>query len=58
MLFDVPRLLGYLASLAPLEPGDLVFTGTPEGVGPLRRGDRFEMTLRSPGGGWAFPGVF
>lgn len=47
MLFDVPTLLTYLASLAPLEEGDLVYTGTPEGVGPIAAGDTFQMTLES-----------
>jgi 2-keto-4-pentenoate hydratase/2-oxohepta-3-ene-1,7-dioic acid hydratase in catechol pathway len=56
MLFPVPTILRYLASLAPLEPGDLVFTGTPEGVGPLRVGDRFRMELHASGGDWAFDG--
>jgi 2-keto-4-pentenoate hydratase/2-oxohepta-3-ene-1,7-dioic acid hydratase in catechol pathway len=57
MSFDVPALLRHLASLAPLQPGDLVFTGTPAGVGPIRKGDRFSMTLRAPGGTWRFDGV-
>lgn len=57
MVFPVPAVLGYLASLAPLEPGDLVFTGTPEGVGPIRRGDRFEMHLAAAGGAWTFTGA-
>jgi len=41
MIFDVPTILAYLASSHELLPGDLIFTGTPEGVGPLRKGDRF-----------------
>lgn len=45
MIFDVPTLLTYLAALAPLEPGDLVYTGTPEGVGPIAAGDTFHVTL-------------
>lgn len=45
MVFPVPRILQHLASLAPLERGDLVFTGTPEGVGPIRAGDAFAMEL-------------
>ena len=45
MVFPIPRILGHLASLAPLEPGDLVFTGTPAGVGPIRRGDPFAAEL-------------
>lgn len=57
MSFDVPALLRHLASMAPLEPGDLVFTGTPAGVGPMRKGDRFEMTLRAPAGTWVMTGI-
>ncbi len=44
-LFDVPSILRHLARLAPLCPGDLVFTGTPPGVGPIRVGQRFDLTL-------------
>jgi 2-keto-4-pentenoate hydratase/2-oxohepta-3-ene-1,7-dioic acid hydratase in catechol pathway len=44
-LFDVPSILRHLTQLAPLTPGDLVFTGTPHGVGPIRVGQRFELTL-------------
>jgi 2-keto-4-pentenoate hydratase/2-oxohepta-3-ene-1,7-dioic acid hydratase in catechol pathway len=57
MSFDVPALLRYLASLAPLAPGDLVYTGTPAGVGPIRQGDVFRMRLRAPGGAWTFDGA-
>ncbi len=44
-LFDVPTLLRHLARLAPLAEGDLVFTGTPPGVGPIRVGQRIDLTL-------------
>ena len=57
MLFSVPAVLAYLASLAPLYPGDLVFTGTPEGVGPLRVGDEFRAVLEAQGGRWEFVGT-
>ena len=43
---DVPALLSQLSALTPLGRGDLVFTGTPEGVGEIRAGDRF--VLQSP----------
>jgi len=43
MIFDVPFLLRHLSEHTPLLPGDLIFTGTPEGVGELRQGDTFEM---------------
>ncbi len=45
MIFDIPSQLRYLNSLTRLLPGDLVFTGTPKGVGECRKGDSFEMKL-------------
>lgn len=38
MIWDVPSLLSHLSRLVTLAPGDLVFTGTPAGVGPIARG--------------------
>lgn len=38
MIFDIPMVLSYLAACMTLEPGDLVFTGTPEGVSALEPG--------------------
>jgi 2-keto-4-pentenoate hydratase/2-oxohepta-3-ene-1,7-dioic acid hydratase in catechol pathway len=45
MLHPIPSLLTHLAKLGPLVPGDLIFTGTPAGVGPLRQGDEFELSF-------------
>ena len=45
MIFDVPFQLRYLNSFVPLLPGDLIFTGTPEGVGECRKGDEFAMNF-------------
>lgn len=45
MLFGIAELLVYLSSVFQLRRGDLVFTGTPAGVSPLRRGDRLEAGL-------------
>jgi fumarylpyruvate hydrolase len=42
MIWDVPHIIAALSQLYTLEPGDLIFTGTPAGVGPLRPGDRLE----------------
>jgi fumarylpyruvate hydrolase len=42
MLWPPGALLAKLSTLFVLQPGDLIFTGTPAGVGPLRAGDRFE----------------
>jgi 2-keto-4-pentenoate hydratase/2-oxohepta-3-ene-1,7-dioic acid hydratase in catechol pathway len=39
MVFPVPVLLAWISRIMTLEPGDLVATGTPEGVGPLEAGD-------------------
>jgi acylpyruvate hydrolase len=43
MIFPVARLLVELSRIWMLQPGDLLFTGTPSGVGPLRIGDRVEI---------------
>jgi 2-keto-4-pentenoate hydratase/2-oxohepta-3-ene-1,7-dioic acid hydratase in catechol pathway len=45
MLFSIPQLIAYLSGIFTLEPGDLVFTGTPAGVGPLLAGDRLVAEL-------------
>lgn len=39
MIFSIPVLVAELAKVWNLRPGDLIYTGTPEGVGPLQRGD-------------------
>jgi len=40
MLWDVPHIIAALSTLYEVRPGDLIFCGTPAGVGPVRRGDR------------------
>lgn len=45
MVFKIPRLLSEAAGLFVLEPGDILLTGTPVGVGPLAAGDRFEAWI-------------
>ena len=39
MIWNVSETIAYLSTLFALQPGDLIFTGTPEGVGPVVRGD-------------------
>lgn len=39
MIWNVPETLAHLSRLVTLQPGDLIFTGTPEGVGPVLPGD-------------------
>lgn len=46
-IFSISQLLVYITAAITLEPGDLVLTGTPSGVGPLAPGDQVEVT--SPG---------
>ena len=45
-IFPIPGLLRYITAAITLEPGDLMLTGTPSGVGPLKAGDRVEVRLR------------
>ncbi len=40
LIWNVPELLADLSQFYHLQPGDLIFTGTPEGVGPVKSGDR------------------
>jgi 2-keto-4-pentenoate hydratase/2-oxohepta-3-ene-1,7-dioic acid hydratase in catechol pathway len=49
MLFDVPSLIAYASQSMTLEPGDIILTGTPEGVGPLASGDRVVVSIEGLG---------
>ena len=39
LIWKIPEMIAYLSTLFTLAPGDLIFTGTPSGVGPIDRGD-------------------
>ncbi len=45
MVFDIPALLSFISGIMTLEPGDLVLTGTPDGVGTLAPGDEVEVEI-------------
>ena len=45
MVFSIPVLLRYISSIMTLEPGDLIATGTPAGVGRLAHGDVVEVDI-------------
>ena len=45
LVFSIPDLLSYISHIMTLEPGDVVATGTPAGVGPLSAGDVVEVEL-------------
>jgi len=49
MVFSIPFLVSYISQVMTLDPGDLIATGTPEGVGPLRAGDTVEVELTGVG---------
>lgn len=48
-IFSIPELLEYITQAITLEPGDLVLTGTPSGVGPLKAGDRVDVEVAGLG---------
>ena len=45
MVFPVARLISFISSVMTLRPGDIISTGTPSGVGPLRSGDVVEVEI-------------
>lgn len=45
MIFSLQQIISYLSARFTLYPGDLIFTGTPEGVGSIQSGDRIEATI-------------
>jgi 2-keto-4-pentenoate hydratase/2-oxohepta-3-ene-1,7-dioic acid hydratase in catechol pathway len=45
MVFSIPTILAYISQVMTLEPGDLVLTGTPAGVGTLKAGDEVEVEV-------------
>lgn len=49
MVYDVPRLIEYASSFHTLHPGDLIFSGIPEGVGPVKPGDEIRAGIEGIG---------
>jgi 2-keto-4-pentenoate hydratase/2-oxohepta-3-ene-1,7-dioic acid hydratase in catechol pathway len=49
LIFDVPTLISYISEVMTLLPGDIVLTGTPSGVGPIRPGQRVDVTIEGLG---------
>jgi 2-keto-4-pentenoate hydratase/2-oxohepta-3-ene-1,7-dioic acid hydratase in catechol pathway len=49
MVFDVPALVEHVSSVMTLLPGDVILTGTPEGVGPMEPGDEVEVFVEGIG---------
>jgi 2-keto-4-pentenoate hydratase/2-oxohepta-3-ene-1,7-dioic acid hydratase in catechol pathway len=49
MVYNVSTLVAYISSIMTLEAGDLIFTGTPSGVGPLKDGDTVVVEIEGLG---------
>ena len=49
MVFSVKQLIAFISSIMTLEPGDLIFTGTPAGIGSLQDGDVVTVTIEGIG---------
>lgn len=49
MVFSPASLIAYITRVMTLEPGDVIMTGTPSGVGPLRSGDQVEVEVERVG---------
>ena len=49
MIWKVPEIISYLSGLFALQPGDVIMTGTPAGVGPVQRGDNLSGAIENVG---------
>ncbi len=49
LIFDVATLIAYVSSVMTLLPGDVILTGTPDGVGPMNPGDEVEVAVTGIG---------
>jgi 2-keto-4-pentenoate hydratase/2-oxohepta-3-ene-1,7-dioic acid hydratase in catechol pathway len=49
LLFSVNEIVSFLSAVMTLEPGDVILTGTPQGVGPLSEGDQIEIEIEGIG---------
>lgn len=49
MIFSIPQLIAFVSKNFTMEPGDIIVTGTPSGVGPLQPGDQVEVEIENIG---------
>ncbi len=49
LIFNVPHLVSFISQVMTLLPGDVISTGTPEGVAPMKKGDKVEVTVEGIG---------
>jgi len=45
LIFDIPTLVAHITSVMTLLPGDVILTGTPDGIGPMQPGDEVEVSI-------------
>jgi 2-keto-4-pentenoate hydratase/2-oxohepta-3-ene-1,7-dioic acid hydratase in catechol pathway len=48
-IFGIERLVSFISHVMTLQPGDLIITGTPAGIGPMRHGDEIEVRIEGIG---------
>jgi 2-keto-4-pentenoate hydratase/2-oxohepta-3-ene-1,7-dioic acid hydratase in catechol pathway len=49
LIFDIPTMLSFISGVMTLLPGDVIATGTPSGVGPMKAGDKVEVKIENLG---------
>ena len=49
LIFNIPTIVSYLSQFMTLLPGDVILTGTPDGVGPMEVGDEVEVSIEGIG---------
>ena len=49
MIFPIARIVEFVSGIMTLKPGDVIITGTPSGVGPMKKGDTIELEIEGIG---------
>ncbi len=49
LIFGIPKLISFISGIMTLAPGDVIATGTPDGIGPLKAGDTVEIVIEGIG---------
>ena len=48
-IFKVEEVVSFISEIMTLMPGDIISTGTPEGIGPMKKGDKIEIKIENIG---------
>lgn len=49
LIFDVEEIVSFISKIMTLNPGDIIATGTPPGIGPMKKGDKIEVKIEGIG---------